>query len=119
MNHHCNPNVDASDDMYGRRRALVFKTNRVITQGEELTINYGDTYFEPLQIDCMCDAYPDPHQPGGRPAQFQPPVLEPIRVELGSPLPPSPGQFLPYTASQFQQIPRRPASPDSDSDFVP
>lgn len=124
MNHSCNPNVTASDDMYGRERAIVFKTNRLINAGEELTIDYGDGYFEPLRIDCTCNAFPDPHQPGGRPAQFQPQTPEPGPVNvigLGTPIPPSPGQYLPYTASQFQQIPRRaPRAPSPGSqDYNP
>ncbi|POS79635.1 set-domain histone methyltransferase-5 [Diaporthe helianthi] len=103
VNHNCNPNVTVGDDMYGRRRAIVFTSNRAIAAGEQLSINYGDHYFEPLRIDCTCDAHAGPHQPGGRPAMFQTPVLEPIVLELGTPIPSSPGQY--------QQIPRRDPSP--------
>lgn len=56
--------------MYGCRRACVFRAFRDISADEQLSIDYGEGYFEDLNMDCECDSYPGPHQPGGKPALF-------------------------------------------------
>ncbi|KAG8165792.1 hypothetical protein KVR01_004344 [Diaporthe batatas] len=104
LNHHCNPNLSVKSDMYGRRRAIVFRTKRPVSAGEELSVDYGDPrYFEPLRIDCACDAFAQPHQLGGAPAMF-------------SRGPAVTAQYLPYTGSQFMQIRRREPSPEPVED---
>lgn len=46
--------------MYGKRAVMVFETTRDVAAGEEITIDYGPTYFNADQ-PCQCDAFPYPH----------------------------------------------------------
>lgn len=46
--------------MYGRRVVMLFKTNRFIRAGEEITIDYGENYFDE-SFPCACDAFDYPH----------------------------------------------------------
>ncbi|KAL1863916.1 Histone-lysine N-methyltransferase ehmt1 [Diaporthe australafricana] len=60
VNHHCDPNTEPVKTMYGKRAVMVFRTIRDITAGEELTIDYGENYFD-TGNPCQCDAFPYHH----------------------------------------------------------
>lgn len=46
--------------MYGGRAVMIFRTNRFIRAGEEITIDYGATYFD-ADSPCACNALNYPH----------------------------------------------------------
>ncbi|PSS02253.1 Pre-mRNA-splicing factor of RES complex-domain-containing protein [Coniella lustricola] len=61
VNHHCvNYNLAVKDLMYGRRRVICYTTNRDIAPGEQLFVNYGNTYFNEARR-CRCDSQTRPH----------------------------------------------------------
>lgn len=46
--------------MYGQRAVIALRTNRFISAGEELTLDYGPDYFN-AGFACQCDAFDYPH----------------------------------------------------------
>lgn len=46
--------------MYGGRTVMIFRTNRFIRAGEEITIDYGAQYFD-ADSPCACNAFDYPH----------------------------------------------------------
>lgn len=61
VNHHCTRyNADVVEVMYGKRRVLVYKTNRDVAAGSELFVTYGSGYWTADRL-CQCDAVPYPH----------------------------------------------------------
>ncbi|KAK7919920.1 hypothetical protein PG985_007942 [Apiospora marii] len=61
VNHHCRPNAKCMAVVIGGRRVLRFQTAREIGPGEQIFISYGADYFR--DMDCLCDAQPEPHKP--------------------------------------------------------
>ncbi|KAK8040168.1 hypothetical protein PG993_008579 [Apiospora rasikravindrae] len=62
-NHHCKPNVLATQAMIGRRQTILFRADRDLHPGEELFIHYGRGYFMGGGIRCRCNAKSVPHLP--------------------------------------------------------
>lgn len=61
VNHHCTQyNCDSVDLMYGRRKVLVYRAKRAISEGEQLHVNYGVEYFDTSK-PCLCTAVEYPH----------------------------------------------------------
>ncbi|KAK3997987.1 hypothetical protein QBC44DRAFT_227196, partial [Cladorrhinum sp. PSN332] len=54
MNHHCKPNVSATDTQAGKIRMMGFKANRTIEANQEVFINYGTAYFTGRGWQCRC-----------------------------------------------------------------
>ncbi|KAK7941579.1 uncharacterized protein PG986_013966 [Apiospora aurea] len=54
INHHCAPNLKSVVIVVGGRRLITFRALRAIKAGEELTMNYGDGYFQPGE-QCYCN----------------------------------------------------------------
>ncbi|KKY36672.1 putative set domain-containing protein [Diaporthe ampelina] len=46
--------------MYGKRACIALRTLRDIVAGEEVTIDYGDEYFD-AALPCQCGAFTYPH----------------------------------------------------------
>jgi hypothetical protein len=63
FNHSCRPNVATWSVMIGGRRAIVFQAKWDITEGQQVTIDYGSDYFFDNNIMCRCDAKARPHWP--------------------------------------------------------
>lgn len=49
--------------MYGKRRVVLYITNRETKTGEQLFIDYGPVYFFLLDISCKCNAQDRNHLP--------------------------------------------------------
>jgi hypothetical protein len=54
INHSCEPNTIFATRRVGQTRIMAVKAFKDITAGEELTIHYGETYFETRT--CLCGA---------------------------------------------------------------
>ncbi|KAI1342400.1 hypothetical protein F5Y15DRAFT_372632 [Xylariaceae sp. FL0016] len=63
VNSHCEPNVDATIEALGGQLVVAFIANQDIPAGEQLFINYGRSYFEAQDINCICDGQDKPHLP--------------------------------------------------------
>lgn len=63
VNHHCQPNVRASELMVGQRIVIVFQACEDIRPGDQLFIAYGRGYFASAGRACECDAIPGDHLP--------------------------------------------------------
>ncbi|KAK3997988.1 hypothetical protein QBC44DRAFT_364186 [Cladorrhinum sp. PSN332] len=57
MNHRCMPNVRALSTTIGKIRLIAFQARRDIGAGEQLHINYGESYFTNLGMLCRCDTF--------------------------------------------------------------
>ena len=66
MNSSCKPNIKVWGETLGKRHVVLFQALRDIKEGEELTFQYGNAYFERAGIECRCGANDgEPHIPGG------------------------------------------------------
>lgn len=61
VDHHCNPNVTVRTGMYGKRRVVLYISNRETKTGEQLFIDYGPVDFFLLDNRCKCDAQESNH----------------------------------------------------------
>ncbi|KAK8097452.1 hypothetical protein PG984_016591 [Apiospora sp. TS-2023a] len=65
INHNCRPNLIAIPVVVGGRRLITFRALKAIKAGEELTIHYGESYFNRYHEKCRCNAL-------GRPVAHDP-----------------------------------------------
>lgn len=54
VNSSCEPNVQAVTEAVGKRRTMLFRARKNIGPEEELTINYGKSYFKRAGFPCKC-----------------------------------------------------------------
>jgi len=54
INHSCRPNTAYKSVNVGHRRLILIKTTKNIAFGEELTVNYGNWYFNNIDFGCRC-----------------------------------------------------------------
>ncbi|KAK7923625.1 hypothetical protein PG985_007696 [Apiospora marii] len=55
INHHCRPNLKAVPVVVGGRRVVTFRALRAIRAGDELTVHYGEAYFNKYNERCLCN----------------------------------------------------------------
>lgn len=63
VNHHCNPNVRITQEMYGGRKCMLLRASTDIEVGDQLYVNFGSSYFDEYRRTCTCDAEAGPHVP--------------------------------------------------------
>ena len=63
INSSCRPNVTPWACYVGGRHVIVFQALKDISPEEEITFNYGKSYFKNAGFDCSCDAQKEPHKP--------------------------------------------------------
>ncbi|KAK8096171.1 hypothetical protein PG999_014193 [Apiospora kogelbergensis] len=63
INHHCRANLVAESIVVGGRRIVAFRALRDIAAGEELTVDYGQDFFQKTGELCFCNVSPVPHVP--------------------------------------------------------
>ncbi|KAK7968693.1 hypothetical protein PG988_007766 [Apiospora saccharicola] len=56
INHNCRPNLIAVPMVVGGRRLITFRALKAIKAGDELTIHYGESYFNRYNEKCRCNA---------------------------------------------------------------
>lgn len=54
INHSCRPNTSYTSVNIGHRQLVLIKTTKNIKFGEELTVNYGKSYFSHIDFGCKC-----------------------------------------------------------------
>lgn len=65
INSSCAPNARCFADFVGGWHVVLFEALRDIAAGEELTFNYGRTYFAGAGFECRCTEVKGPHLPSG------------------------------------------------------
>lgn len=64
VNHHCDASIAPRLGMYGKRQVILYEANRDIEAGEQLSVHYGNSYFNLPCNPCKCDAQEGDHVPG-------------------------------------------------------
>ncbi|MCJ1387396.1 hypothetical protein MMC18_000239 [Xylographa bjoerkii] len=54
VNHSCDSSLSGTPAIVGAKRCLLYWANRDILPFEELTVDYGETYFDPVNNPCRC-----------------------------------------------------------------
>lgn len=56
INHSCDPNTNFVLQNFGQRELLTIRAAKEIVSGEDITLHYGDEYFDNRTFRCSCGA---------------------------------------------------------------